>query len=238
MFSLEEYVTSSRTDDRGRLKLVSAVDMMQDCSQLWMKSEPVMERYFNTNNMAQLLASRQIDILRMPVYGERLTITTSVFEVQNFLGYRNTVVYDAEHKPCIVSWSTGAFVCLSNSRLTKIPPEISANIVYDKKIEMEYMDRKINIPDGEKTILLPVQVMKNDIDMNRHMNNAQYVRVAMEFLPEDFSVDRLRIEYKAPAVCGDLLYPQLIWNGDNQVYILLSDEKGQLHAIMEFNQLK
>jgi len=203
-----------------------------------MKSEPEMEEYFTANNMAQLLASRQIDIIRMPGYGERLTIATSVFEVQNFLGYRNTVIYDAKHKPCVVSWSTGAFVCLSNNRLTKVPPEISANIVYDSKVEMEYLDRKINIPDGEHTSLLPVQVMRNDIDINRHMNNAQYVRVAMELLPTGFNTDMLRIEYKIPAVYGDLLYPQLIWNGNNQIYILLSNEHGQHHTIMEFSQLK
>ena len=46
-----------------------------------------------------------------------------------------------------------------------------------------------------------------DIDLNRHMNNARYVETAQEYLPYDFVVRRLRVEYKAPAnaaTCCDL----------------------------------
>ncbi|NDV95014.1 acyl-ACP thioesterase [Dysgonomonas sp. 521] len=236
MFSIEEYVTPSRTGRDGKLKFVSAVDMMQDCSQLWMKSEPVLEQYFGENNMAQLLASRQMDVLRMPEYGERLTITTSVFECQNIQGYRNTVIYDEGHKPCVVSWSTGAFVNLSTNRLAKVPQEIFSGMVFDDKVEMEYLDRKITVPEGDVTQFPPVQVMSNDIDMNRHMNNAHYVRVAMEFLPEDFRTDRLRIEYKKPAEKGDMLYPRLIRTDKPLIYIQLLDGNSQPHAVMEFSR--
>lgn len=237
MFSLQEYVTPGRTDAEGRLKLVSAVDIMQDCSQMWMKSEPVFEKYFNQNNMAMLLASRQLDVLRIPVFGEKLTITTSVFECRGFHGFRNTIIYDEERKPCLVSWSTGAFVCRDNNKLTKIPEEVSSNIILDPKADMEYLERRIVVPGGERSAYGPVRVMRNDIDMNRHMNNVHYVRIASEYLPKDFRTDRLRVEYKLPAAEGDLLHPYVIGYGSARIYVQLLNGNGQPHAILEFNEL-
>ncbi len=238
MFSLEEYVTAGRTGADSRLKLVSAIDIMQDCSQLWMKSEPQFEAYFEENGIAQLLVSRQVDLLRIPVYGEKLKVTTNVFEVQSFQGFRNTVICDEHDKPCIVSWSTGAFVCMDNNRLAKIPTEVLSQMTLDAKVEMEYLERKITISDTGRIGYAPVPVMRNDIDMNRHMNNAHYVRIAIEFLPRDFKVDRLRVEYKTPAAEGDLLYPYMIKHGKTQIFILLLNKNGQSHAVLEFSQLQ
>ena len=59
MFSLKYKVTTSTCDPDGRLKLYSALQMMQDCSEMWIDTEPQVKRYFGEQNMAQLLASRQ-----------------------------------------------------------------------------------------------------------------------------------------------------------------------------------
>ena len=56
MYSLNYRVTTSTCDSEGKLKLYSALQMMQDCSEMWIDSEPGVKQYF-TQNMAQLLAS-------------------------------------------------------------------------------------------------------------------------------------------------------------------------------------
>ena len=56
MYSLKYKVTTSTCDSEGKLKLYSALQMMQDCSEMWIDSEPGVKQYF-TQNMAQLLAS-------------------------------------------------------------------------------------------------------------------------------------------------------------------------------------
>ena len=55
MFSLKYKVTTSTCDRDGRLKLYSALQMMQDCSEMWIDTEPQVKRYFGEQNMAQLL---------------------------------------------------------------------------------------------------------------------------------------------------------------------------------------
>jgi len=61
MHSLNYKVTTSTCNSEGKLKLFSALQMMQDCSEMWIDSEPQVKEYFARENMAQLLASRQIE---------------------------------------------------------------------------------------------------------------------------------------------------------------------------------
>ena len=94
MYSLKYKVTTSTCDTEGRLKLYSALQMMQDCSEMWLESEPVVKEYFRRENMAQLLASRQVEIMRVPTFKEALTVTTSVYEMKPMYGFRNTFIYE------------------------------------------------------------------------------------------------------------------------------------------------
>ena len=73
MYSLKYKVTTSTCDSEGKLKLYSALQMMQDCSEMWIDSEPEVKDYFLQQNMAQLLATRQVEIIRVPDYKEELT---------------------------------------------------------------------------------------------------------------------------------------------------------------------
>ena len=63
MYGLKYKVTTSACDSEGRLKLYSALQMMQDCSEMWIDSEPGVKQYFTEQNMAQLLATRQVEII-------------------------------------------------------------------------------------------------------------------------------------------------------------------------------
>jgi len=70
MFCLDYKVTTSTCDSNGKLKLYSALQMMQDCSEMWIDSEPVVKEFFARENMTQLLASRQVEIMRVPDFKE------------------------------------------------------------------------------------------------------------------------------------------------------------------------
>ena len=64
------------------------------------------------------------------------------------------------------------------------------------------------------------------------MNNANYVRVAMELLPEDFIVKGLRVEYRVAAKLGDMLTPTIYQIEDG---IIVSLSMGNdVCAIIEF----
>ena len=100
MYSLKYKVTTSTCDSEGRLKLYSALQMMQDCSEVWIDSEPGVKQYFTEQNMAQLLATRQVEIVRVPGYKEELTVTTSVYGMKpidmDYMGIDEDTDFDME----------------------------------------------------------------------------------------------------------------------------------------------
>ena len=234
MFSLDYRVTTSSCDSEGRLKLYSALQMMQDCSEMWIDSEPGVKRYFTEQNMAQLLATRQVEIIRTPEYKEELTVTSTVYGMKPMFGFRNTFIYDADGKPCYKTWSMGAFVDKSAGKLKRVDEATIASMTLEPQLEMNYKDRRIILPKNGGEQLDPVKVLRADIDYNRHMNNANYVRVAMELLPEDFIVKGLRVEYRVAAKLGDILLPTVYQTADG---IIVSLSVGDdVSAIIEFTE--
>lgn len=235
MYSVTERIGASRTDKNGRLKLPSALDLIQDCSMHWRESEPSFQDYMTRNGMVMVLASRQVDIVRLPIYGERVTVRTSVYDCRSFIGHRNTVIYGEDGSPCVLTWSIGAFVESDSGKIARLWPEELEKLTLDDKVPMEYLDKKIVLPDEPGSRMNAVAVRRHDIDLNRHMNNARYVEVALELLPDGFEVKRLRIEYKAQAKPGDLLYPRVFAVQDAKRYVVLSDGSDRPYAVMEFS---
>ena len=232
MYNLEYKVTTSTCDSEGRLKLYSALQMMQDCSEMWIDSEPGVKQYFAEQNMAQLLASRQVEVIRVPEYKEELTVTSTVYGMKPMFGFRNTFIYDAEGNPCYKTWSMGAFVDKSNGKLKRVDDATIASMTLEPQLEMNYKDRRIILPKERGETLDPIRVLRADIDYNKHLNNANYIRMAMELLPEDFEVKGLRVEYRVPAKLGDMLIPTL-FKIDGGIIISLASGN-EVSAIIEF----
>ena len=234
MYSLKYKVTTSTCDSEGRLKLYSALQMMQDCSEMWIDSEPGVKQYFTEQDMAQLLASRQVEVIRVPQYKEELTVTSTVYGMKPMFGFRNTFIYDAEGNPCYKTWSMGAFVDKSNGKLKRVDDATIASMTLDPQLEMNYKDRRIILPREGGETLDPIRVLRADIDYNKHLNNANYIRMAMELLPEDFEVKGLRVEYRVPAKLGDQLIPAL-FQIDGGIIVSLSIGS-EVSAIIEFTK--
>lgn len=234
MFSIKQVVTPSKTDIDGRMKLFSAIQLMQDCSEMWKNSEPAFLNYLLDNQAAQLLNFRYLEVLRVPSLGESLTCTTSVYGTQGAFGYRNTAIYDAAGKPCYLSWCIGAFVSAASGRLLRLSQEVVDNMTIDPQLPMAYGSRKITLPDAEPIALPPIPVLRNDIDYNRHVNNAHYIRMALECIPAEFVPSTLRVEYKRPVAPGATIEPSLILQ-PTAAYVLLHVE-GILCCVVEFTR--
>ena len=234
MYSLNYQVTTSTCDSEGKLKLYSALQMMQDCSEMWIDSEPGVKQYFTEQNMAQLLATRQVEVIRVPDYKEKLTVTTSVYGMKPMFGFRNTFIYDSEGKPCYRTWSMGAFVDKTAGKLKRVDDATIASMALEPQLEMNYKDRRIILPKEDGTVLDPIRVLRADIDYNKHVNNANYVRMALELLPEGFMVHGLRVEYRVAAKLGDVLIPTIyeIEGG----YIISLSVGNDVSTIIEFTE--
>lgn len=102
----------------------------------------------------------------------------------------------------------------------------------ESKLDMEYASRKIVLPeDYEQQDSFAVQ--KHHLDTNHHVNNCQYVQMAMDYLPENFKIHQMRAEYKQQARLNDVICPARAVD-ENKTTVLLNDQKGEPYAVVEF----
>ena len=126
----------------------------------------------------------------------------------------------------------GAFVDKQAGKLKRVDDATIASMNLEPQLEMNYKDRRIMLPKTEGEVLDSIKVLRADIDYNKHLNNANYVRMAMELLPDDFVVSGLRVEYRVAAKLGDMLIPT-IYKHDNVIIVSLSIGE-DVSAIIEF----
>ena len=100
---------------------------------------------------------------------------------------------------------------------------------------MTYGERKVTPPTDLPEQSMPaIRVLRNDIDYNRHVNNAHYIRMALELLPDDFEPTGLRVEYKRPVAPGATIEPSLILSSTT-AWVQLRVQ-GTLCCIVEFTR--
>ncbi|MDR0553952.1 MAG: hypothetical protein LBG76_04035 [Treponema sp.] len=217
----------------GLLKLGAAADLLQNASWFQMDTEVAIRDYFRQHNLGLYLTFRQIDIKRFPAYGETVIAKSWVYNCDRLYGYRNSVIYDSEGRFCIASVGMGAFVDLARGLPTRLPQEILDSSIRYEPLDMEVLSRKIPLPHAMTVIGEPFKVQSYHLDNYGHMNNARYLDIASAYLPDDFTLRRLRIEYKRPALPGETIIPQAGTRDDKLVIALTSPDKA-IFASVEF----
>ena len=236
MFQIERTVAISDTAPGGCLRLSHALDYLLECECFQMDSEDDFSVYLRNNGIAVFLAFRQVEIIRLPAYGEHLTIRTNVYDCKNFFGFRNTTIYDEKGEICVLCAAIGAFVNRASGRPGKVPTEIVRGFHFDRPLPMEYLSRKITLPAQEPERLAPFRVKEHETDMYGHFNSNRSFDETMEYLPSGFRFNRLRLEYKAQARPGDLITPALYRGtpAPGSLTFTLSNESG-LCTVFEFS---
>ncbi|MDD6646296.1 MAG: thioesterase [Firmicutes bacterium] len=236
MYTITREVGNSHVGPDGRLTLGAAVDFMQDCSGFQLDSETEVQKYFKEKNITMFLVSRQINFHKPVFYGETVDVITTVYQLKNSYGFRNTNIYDKEGNVRISSYAGGAFIDLNQMKATAVPHEIVAAVPIDEKFQgMTYLPRKIRLPeDADPEILDEVKVCRYHIDINRHMNNSKYIQIAGECLPEDYKYSTVRIEYRTAAKYGDIMIPYRYSCKDDIEIISLRAADGDIFANIEF----
>ena len=114
----------------------------------------------------------------------------------------------------------------------RAPKETTDAYGIDDPIDEDFGERKVKMPEAD-FIGEPFPVRPHNLDTNHHVNNAQFISLAGECLPKNFTVRRMRAEYKQQAHLGDVLHP-LRAETENGCFISLNDEKGQPYVVVEF----
>lgn len=234
MYKFNSRVRYSEMNHRkGVLDISSIINYFQDCSTF--QSEDINRglEYLQNINKAWLLTSWQLEINQFIHMGDRITVGTWAYDFSGFYGYRNFLMNDMDGNALAVANSVWVYVDTLTGRPTKIP-EDHAGYDLEPPYPMEYLGRKIKLPDNF-TCYPSFPVIKSNIDSYNHVNNGQYIKMAEEFLPDTFIVKQMRVDYKKQAVLGDIIVPRVAIK-EGCYTIELADEAKKPYAIIEFKE--
>lgn len=234
MYTFESRIRYSETDSEGRLTMAALINYFQDTSTFQSESLGVGVQYLREQHQVWVLSSWQIEVERYPSLCERVTAGTLPYEMKGFLGYRNFCMLDADGKFLVKANSLWSLLNTDTGKPCPVPEKMLEVYRLEPRLEMEYAPRKISVPEGG-TRLESVTVRRQHLDTNRHVNNQQFVNIAMSYLPEDFCVRQLRAEYKKQAFLGDVLVPYIVQT-EGKIVVALRDEAGAPYVITEFGE--
>lgn len=234
MYTFDGRVRYSEVGEDGCMSLQSILDYFQDCSTFHSEDIGLGMKYLKELGQVWLLSAWQICIERYPGLAERIVTGTSPYEFRGFIGCRNFLMKTEAGEVLAYANSIWTLLDTKTMRPAKPSEKMLQGYVIEEKYPMYYAPRKIAVPADGKA-MESFTVKPHHLDTNHHVNNGQYVRMAMDCIPGDFKIRQLRVEYKSQAVLGDEIYPVVAVGKQGKVYtVSLNKEDGTPYSIVEF----
>lgn len=223
MYIFQSRIRYSETDETGHLKLEALLNYFQDCSTFHSEDIGLGLDYCIEHHVVWVMSSWQIVVKRYPAMGENVTIGTMPYEFKGFVGYRNFLMKDEKGDVIACANTIWSLLDTDSGKPVKANEDMLKGYALEPRLEMDYAPRKINVPgncvQGER-----VQIKKIHLDTNHHVNNGQFIQIAMDSLEESFPAAQLRAEYKKQVLFGDVLTPYISAEGGKYVIVLKNAE--------------
>lgn len=231
MYEFKSRVRYSEIDHRGTMTLPALINYFQDSSTFHSEELGLGMGRLKVEKKAWVLSYWQVIVERYPKFGEEITVGTFATEFKGLYGNRNFYMKDSSGTRTACANSIWVFMDLEKGCPARPEPEQIEPYGTQPPLDMPYEGRKIAIP--AKCGDMPAfPVRKYHIDTNEHVNNCQYVQMALEAVPRETTVRQLRVDYKRSAVLGDMIFPRLA-EEDGRIVVELCDEGGRPYAVVE-----
>lgn len=233
MYSFSSRVRYSEVDERGLLAPSALLSYLQDCvlfqsEELGAHTVQVRRRW--------LLAAWQVHIAELPRFTDEIIVSTWATKFSGPFGYRDFTLERAGER-LVEATSLWFMYDDATGRPVRPPAEevtpYEADLRDNAPLDLPPIQRKIPLPSGGEA-LPPVAVTQAYIDTNHHVNNAQYVGIALGAVPEPCRsgrLARLDVQYCTAARLGDVIYPRVCPAEDGAV-VSLADDAGSPYAVV------
>ena len=194
----------------------------------------------DTKRKVWLLMDWKLQVLERPKYGDLLKAKTWARPIEKhlFYTYRDFEVFCGEKRVAIAT-SKWILFDLETNRIAKITDDIIN--LYHPELESVFEENeisKIREPQ-EQNLVLTYDVKRADIDINKHMHNLNYLKLAYEALPEEIyfreEKKNVRIMYKHQILLGEKVNCYYISQDNKDIIIIKNEDNSGLHAIIELS---
>lgn len=231
-YSFGGRVRYSEIGENGLLTLPGVLNYFQDCSTFQSEEVGLGISVLKDWKRFWVLSAWQVIVERYPAMGEEIRTSTWAYGFRGFMGFRNFTMDTADGERLAYANTFWTYINRENDFPVKLTERDTEGYGLEEKLEMDYAPRKIVLPK-EYTKEDVFYVQKHHLDTNHHVNNCQYVQMAMDYLPENYKIYQMRAEYKQQARLNDQICPGKA-EADGVTKILLNDRNNKPYAVVEF----
>ena len=232
MYKYETRVRFSETDPDGNMTVTAIIDHFQDIATFHSEDVGAGRKVLGKRNMAWVICSWQLEILRCPVFGEKITIATKAFSFRAFTGSRNCMILNEQGEILVRAACIWAMMDMVKGKPVNVPEDIIEKYEVEEPLDMEYLPRKIILPREGGEALERFTIQRSHIDSLGHVNNGQYIKMAAALCGNEMP-SLLRAEYKMQAHPGDVFCPVRYSLEDGEI-ISFFDTEGRVYASVQF----
>lgn len=236
MYSFDTRIRYSELNSDLKLPLVSLINLFQDSSIFHSESIGKGRDFLLQTNHAWIVTSWQVEIYDEVLPYEKVTISTWPTKFDSLFGYRDYTLTSKETgKVKAAATAVWALLNIKEMHLSRITPEFYEGYELEEPFNAMPKKKKIIYLNENYTDCDSIPVVRAHIDSNDHVNNGQYLSIAEEVLPADFTYQRIRADYRKSAVLGDIIYPKISVQ-DNKCIVLLTDKDNNVFTVIEFTK--
>lgn len=241
MYEIESRVRYSECDEAGNLSVLALINYLQDCTTFHSEDIGRGVAYMSERHLAWLIAAWQIEIVRLPRFCEHIRVGTWCHTMSRTLASRNFVICDTDGKQLVRADSLWFVFDAQAGRPIRIGEDQRVYLTDVAPLDMPPTTRHLKMPN-ESVAAPAVLVSELHLDTNRHVNNAQYLAMAMgalsavgsdgALMPATSQLRRICIQYQQQARLGDTIYPRVATQGAIAT-IDLADQDGTSYATVQ-----
>ena len=231
-YSFDSRIRYSETGTDRRLTIDSLVDYFQDCAVFQSEAIGFGPKVWDERQAAWLIASWRIRVKEYPQILEKVTAWTWAYGFKGIRGDRNFLMTGEDGRTLAEAESLWIFYDWTTQKPARVPDNEREAYGVEERLDMPAYPRHVILPEDAKEEE-PFVVHRTQIDSNLHVNNRQYIRMAMTYLPDDYVCRELLVDYHAQARLGDVIHPRVSPTASGAI-VSLDGEDGRAYAVVEF----
>lgn len=232
MYRYKNRVSYSQLDRGGTLGVTHVLDVMQDACMFHCQEVGRSCMDLKKEGKAWLVSSWHLIIHHLPEMGDEYMVSTWPYQMKGVFNCQNVLLESMEGEVYACGDSRWFFYDQADNKPIRIPEEEKKYFDVEPACDMPYTSRKLACPE-KLQVSQKITVCENYLDTNEHVNNGQYVRLAVNVLPEGFKIGELRAEFRNAAHLGDNLYIKTAQKEDT-VTVVFTDKEDTPYFLSEF----
>lgn len=229
IFEQELRVRLSETDARGAASLPSIINYFQDVCTFQSYEVGVGTDEVVRTGHGWVLTHWHVVIDRYPALDERVTVGTFCSRLRGPMASRCFYMTSAGETIARAD-STWMFLDLATGHPMRPEARFIDPYGVSEALELPPAPRRVPLADDAEP-REPLRVARHDIDVNGHMNNAQYVLIALDEAEDGLQPSEVIVDYHRAAVEGDLVHPAVGTVGGYTSVALTADDGGLFCAV-------